>query len=153
MKNYVCTGKGFLKSSGFDVNKQEYVIEYTDKVRDAQQFNTKAALKFLVNHEIMGFIWKPYEQEAIRNMYIVKKKNTYGFGSDEEKNMVEEWQVEKAFMCHESDIAFLTSKSMTSQDIMTFDEAKAEALRLNMEMMADFNEKIKILIDATEPER
>jgi hypothetical protein len=151
MKNYICTSEGFLKSSGYSQEKQEFVIEYTDKIREAQAFNTKAATKFMENHGIKGFIWKPYAQEAIRDMYVVRKRRAYGFDEDK-KNDVEEWQVEKAFMEHESDINFLTSKSSRAenQDMMTFDEAKAKALELNMEMMNDLNDKVNKLTHSTD---
>ena len=44
MKNYICTSEGFLKSAGFSQDKQSFVIEYTDKIRDAQVFNTTGTL-------------------------------------------------------------------------------------------------------------
>lgn len=150
MNNYICTGKGFVKDAGFSQEAQEFVIEYCDKVRNAKTFNTKAALKFMENHEIEGFVWKPYEQEAIRNMYVVRKTNHYGFGEDREHEMVEAWIPEKAMMESESDIAFLTLKKLKAVDMMTFEEARAEALRLNMEMMTELNDKIKNLSHATE---
>lgn len=151
MKNYICTSEGFIKSSGYSQEKQDFVIEYTDKVRNAQPFNTKAATKFMENHGIKGFIWKPYEQEAIRDMYVVRKIRMAW--KEEKDEVVEEWKIEKAFMAHESDINFLTSKSLQAQNMMTFDEAKAEALRLNMEMMRELNDKIKELAHAQEPQK
>jgi len=152
MKNYICTSEGFLKSAGFNQDKQGFVIEYTDKIRDAQVFNTKAATKFIENHGIKGFVWKPYEQEPVRNMYVVRKNRIYGFNEDE-KNNVEEWIFEKAIMVHESDIAYLTSKSNRgiNQDVMTFEEAKTKTIELNLELLRDINEKIKELTDQKEP--
>jgi hypothetical protein len=154
MKNYICTGKGFVKGTNFNPETLKTEVLYTDKIREAQAFNTKAATKFMENHSIKGFIWKPYAQEAIRDMYVVRKRRTYGFNGDE-KNDVEEWQVDKAFMAHESDINFLTSKSSRAenQEMMTFDEAKARALELNMELMHDLNDKVKELAHATDPSK
>lgn len=152
MKNYICTSKGFLKSAGYSQEKQNFVIEYTDKIREAQVFNTKAATKFMENHSIKGFIWKPYAHEAIRDMYVVNRRRTYGFDEDK-KNDVEEWLVEKAFMAHKSDIAFLTSKSMAEEEIMTFDEAKTKALELNMELINNLKNKLNELALIQEPQK
>jgi len=151
MNNYICTGKGFVKSAGYSQEKQEFVIEYSDNVRNAQPFNTKAALKFMENHEIEGFVWKPYAEEPIRNMYQVKKRYNYDF--EENHDRVQEWMPVKAIMANESDIAFLTSKKLTQENMMTFDEAKAEALRLNMEMMKELNDKVRDLAHAVEPQK
>lgn len=148
MKNFICTEKGFIKFSGFSQEKLEFVIEYTDKLRNAQAFNTKAATKFMKNHDINGFIWKPYKQEPIRDMYVVKKRCDYF--SNEPNNSVMEWIVEKTFMIHESDINFLMSKKLQSQDMMTFEEAKVKATKLNWEMMKKLNDKIKDLALSTE---
>jgi hypothetical protein len=152
MKNYICTGKGFVKGTERNPDSFETTVIYTDKVREAQPFNTKAALKFLENRGIEGFIWKPYAQEVIRDMYVVNKRRSYEFGCDEdsENEMVEEWIVVKAFMAHESDINFLTSKSLQAQNMMTFDEAKTEALKLNMEMIRELNDKVNELAHKTE---
>ena len=153
MKNYICTSEGFLKSAGFSQDKQGFVIEYTDKIRDAQVFNTKAATKFIENHGIKGFVWKPYEQEPVRNMYVVRKRREFGGYDEDKENSVEEWIVEKAVMVHESDIAYLTSKSNQgiNQDVMTFKEAKAKAIELNLELLRDINEKVRDLAHQKEP--
>ena len=151
MKNFICTSEGFVKSAGFSEAKQDFVIVYTEKVRDAQKFNTQAASKFMERHNIKGFVWKPYEQEAIRNMYEVKKLRMAW--KEEKDKVIEEWQPVKAFMASESDINFLTSKKLNSEDMMTFDEAKAEALRLNLEMMDELKHKISELADARDPSK
>ena len=52
MKNFICTSEGFVKSAGFSEAKQDFVIAYTEKVRDAQKFNTQAASKFMERHNI-----------------------------------------------------------------------------------------------------
>ena len=149
MKNYICTSEGFVKSAGYNQEHQRHEIIYTDKVREAQGFNTSTAVKFMERHEIKGFIWKPYAQEAVRDMYGVRKRTKYGY--DEDDTGVEEWMVVPLKMVHDSDVSFLTSKKIKADDAMTFDEAKAEALRLNQEMFEQLNEKLKILINSTEP--
>jgi len=154
MKNYICTGKGFVKSSGFDVEKQVDFIEYTDKVRYAQPFKTKAALKWLEFKNIEGFVWKPYEQEAIHDMYSVVQRREFGFGVDEDDdNKVMEWFPEKAMMEHESDNNFLLAKTLKRDKLMTFDEAKAKALELNTAMLNELTRKLSNLNESIEPEK
>ena len=143
MKNFICTAEGFVKSAGFSQDKQDYVIAYTTKVREAQSFNTKAATKFMENHGIRGFVWKPYEEQAIREMYYVKRRYSYGF--DEDESEIQEWMPVRAVMASDSDISFLTSKKLVEDEVMTYEEAKAEALRLNMGMLNELNGKIKNL--------
>jgi len=150
MKNYICTGKGFVKGLERIVpDSYETEVVYTDKVREAQAFNTKAANKFMENHGIEGFVWKPYNEEAIHNMYEVKKIRMAW--KEEKDEVIEEWQIQKAFMASESDINFLNSKKLNSDDMMTFDEAKAKALELNMAMMDELKEKIVEITNAKEP--
>jgi len=148
MKNYICTAKGFVQGKRFDPDAMKTEILYTDKVRHAQAFKTGGAVKFMENHDIEGFIWKPYEQEAIRNMYQVKKIRMAW--KEEKDEVIEEWQPVKAIMMNESDIGFLAYKSADLKGLMTFDEAKAEALRLNLEMISELNEKINELMTKTE---
>jgi len=151
MKNYICTAKGFVQGKRFDPDSLKTEVLYTDKVRYAQAFKTAGATKFMENHDIEGFIWKPYEQEAILDMYEVKKIRMAW--KEKKDEVIEEWQPVKAFMASESDINFLTSKKLNSEGMMTFDEAKAEALRLNLEMMDELKHKISELADARDPSK
>lgn len=140
-KNYIATAKGFVKSIRFNGKLLETEIIYVNKIRFAKVFSTKTANIVMNKHNIEGFIYKPYEQEVVRDMFVVKKRRTYGFDNDKENN-VEEWMVEKAFMCKESDIAFLTSKSIAAQDVMIFEKAKTQAIELNLEMLDELNSKL-----------
>jgi hypothetical protein len=101
------------------------------------------------NHDIKGFIWKPYEENAIRDMFYVKKRYEYGFKED--KSSVQEWMPVRAIMANDSDVSFLTSKRLVEDEVMTYEEAKAEALRLNMEMSSELTDKIKNLSIAESP--
>jgi len=150
MKNYICTAEGFIKSMEYSQESQGMVIEYTDKLRYAQTFNTKGALNFMERHNIKGFVYKPYEEEPIRNMYVVKKAYRYGFEREKKDNNVEEWIVQKAIMANESDVKFLMSKKLVQEDMMTFEEAKAKALELNTQLMSDLINKIDVLKDIDE---
>lgn len=150
MKNYICTGKGFVKSAGFIEDKQEFVIEYTDKLRYAQKFNTKGATKFMENHEILGFVYKPHEEEAIRSLYLVEKNCHHNGRYFQEENPIEEWVVRKAVMANESDVKFLLSGKLVQENLMSFEEAKTKALELNLEAIVKFQEKIKEITESNE---
>jgi len=158
-KNFVCTGKGFIKSAShkFDSELMEHVFEitYTDKVREAKTFKINGGIAFMEKYGIVGFVWKPYKEDPLRNMYVVRKS---GGGSrwgknDEEENTVEEWVVEKAFMANESDVKFLTSKNQMNQNVMEFEDAKVKALRLNIELVDKLNYKIRGISKLTKPEK
>ena len=148
MKNYICTAKGFVQGVRFDTDSLKHEILYTDKIRYAQQFKSGAATTFMKRHEIEGFVWKPYKEEPIRNMYVVKRYKHYGVENHE--GDVEEWKVEKAIMANESDVKFLRSQKLEKQDMMTFEAAKAKAVELNTTMLIELNEKIKELTNKTE---
>lgn len=146
-KNYICTGLGFVKGKHHDKSNNETVIEYTDKVREAFGFKTEAAMKWIEKYDIKGFIWKPYAQEPVREKYEVRKTHTYGFMCDteeEEKNIVEYWKPSRMTMLHDSDVSFLFNKGkLDSEKGMSYEEARAESIRLNTEIV----DKMKIRID------
>jgi len=148
MKNFICTAKGFVMGKRFDPDTLETEVLYTEKVRDAQGFKTSGAVKFMASHDIKGFVWKPYEQDAVRNMYEVRKIRKSWCEGEGEK--IEEWQPVRAIMRSHSDIAFLTHKEADLEGLMTFEEAKAEALRRNIEMVSELNAKINELTTKTE---
>jgi len=155
MKNYICTAEGFVKGLETSRNPlQTFVAEvtYTTKLRDARKFNSKAARSFMEKYDIKGFIWKPHEQDPVRDMYIVKRVKKYGFEYDDDKkeDEIEEWQPVRMFMAHDSDVSFLTSKRLQADEGMTFEEAKAEALKRNTEMLGELMEKMNKLKIKTE---
>lgn len=162
MKNYICTSEGFVMdvthSATLNYSENTYhepVVVYTTKLRDAKKFNTKAARSFMEKHDIKGFIWKPYEEDPVRDKYIVKRIKKYGFeyGEEEKHDEIEEWQPVRMFMAHDSDISFLTSKRLQADEGMSFEEAKAEALRRNTEMLGELMGKMNELKIKTENER
>lgn len=140
-KNYICTAKGFVVEMRHDENGSELVT--TTRVREATVFSTKTAKAFLERNNIEGFVWKPFEQEAVRDMYEVKKVSKYDFQyDDEERDAIEEWQPVKLKMTSDTDIGYLMSGKLKSEEAMTFEEAKAEAMKRNTEMLAELMEKI-----------
>lgn len=145
-KNYLVTSKGFVKGIIPDSKNYKMEVLYTDKVREAQPFSTKVAEIFMKNHDIEGFVWKPFAQEAIRDMYEVKKIHRYDFMQSEDvKDTIDEWQPVKLMMTSDTDVGFLMSGKLNSEEAMTFEEAKAEALKRNTEMLNELMEKINKL--------
>jgi hypothetical protein len=148
-KNYICTAKGFVVEMRHDENGSELIT--TTRIREASAFSTKSAKAFLERNEIEGFVWKPFEQEAIRNMYTVKKITKYDFQYEDEKcDAVDEWQPVKLKMTSDTDIGFLMSGKLEAEEAMTFEEAKDEALKRNTEMLAELMEKMDKLKTKTE---
>jgi len=152
-KNYICTAEGFVKDvSVSGKGTQLYVTEvhYTDKLREAMPFGTKTAETFMERHNIKGFIWKPFAEEPVRNSYTVRKRSNCFFEDD--KDAIG-WIPEKLTMTSDSDIGFLMSSKLKSEEAMTFEEAKAEALRLNTEILSELMGKIDNLKTKTENDR
>jgi len=154
-KNYICTAKGFVKGKRFDETLMETVIDYTDKVRDAQAFRSNSGTEFMKRHNIEGFIWKPFAEDAIRDMYEVKKIHHYDFeyADDDVRDTIQEWQPVKVKMSSDSDIGYLMSGKLKSAEVMTFEDAKAEALKRNIEMLSELNEKVSKLNKLVENDR
>jgi hypothetical protein len=141
MNNYIVTNFGFIKNILFNKESLTTEIEYTDKLRYAKPFNSKTAKELMVKHDIIGFMYNPYAEEPVRNMYEVKRKYNNSF---EEKNGIQEWVVVRAIMINESDANFLQSRKLKSRDLMTFEQATAKAIELNTVMLEELNEIIKI---------
>jgi len=141
-KNYIATARGFVVEMRHDENGGELIT--TTRLREATTFSTKTAKAFMERNDIEGFVWKPFEEEAIRDMYTVKKSSKYDFEYREEEkhDTIEEWQPVKLMMTSDTDASFLLRGKRIRDDVMTFEEAKAEALKRNAEMLAELMEKI-----------
>jgi hypothetical protein len=94
------------------------------------------------NHDINGFLYNPYAEEPVRNMYEVKKQEYYSF--EENKDCIQEWKPVKAVMVNENDAEFLHTRKLKSQNLLTLEQAQAKAIELNIAMMRELNEKIKV---------
>jgi len=137
-KNYIVTAKGFVVKMEHDREGSRLIT--TTKLREATTFSAKTGKAFLERNDVEGFVWKPYEQEAVRDKYVVKQNKPYGFEDDEE--LIHVWQPVRMFMASDSDVSFLQSNKLQAEEGMTFEEAKAEAIRLNTEMLGELMEKI-----------
>jgi len=151
-KNYICTAKGFFKSKNFNTETLVTTLEFTDKVREAQPFNTSTAVKFMENHEIEGFIWKPYEQEPVRDSYTVRREgNGYGCDFHTKDSTINEWKPVRLHMVHDSDASFLTTHKIKADEALTYEEAKAKAVQLNLDMIRELNDKVLSQAKSEEP--
>lgn len=143
MNSFIVTSKGFVKDSKFNKEKLEVEVFYTDKLRFAQGFNSSTAKSFMEKHKIEGFVYKPWEDEPLRDLYKVVKRNGYSF--DEERNgEVLEYVVSKVWDS-ESDASFLRNKKKIDRtELYSLDEANTKAIELNTKMLEELKKKIKV---------
>lgn len=153
--NFIVTSKGFFKEVIVEIDKTNNVkkhnIIYVDKLRNAKAFKTETAKKVIANYEIDGFIYNPYAEEAVTNMYRVVKRSDYSI-MENRSNLLQEFYVEKVKMCSETDVKFLERRKLEKEELLTFEEAKKKAILLNEELLAKLLEKIQIQLELT-PER
>jgi hypothetical protein len=71
---YITTSFGFIKDIVLDKTTYTHVIEYTDKLRYARAFNAKGAKSLIAKHDIVGFIYNPYAQEAVRGYNVLRDR-------------------------------------------------------------------------------
>lgn len=65
MNNFIISGKGFFKSSNFDIIKKETVIEWTNMLIEAKRFTSKTAQNIIIKNNLDAFIWNPYKIRKI----------------------------------------------------------------------------------------
>ncbi len=132
MNNYITTAKGFIKSIIFNKETLKYNIEYTTKIREAQRYKTTTALAILKNHKIEGFIYNPWKEEPIRDMYEVVIKKDYSFRSNKEP---EYYIYQKAKMCNETDAKYLEKQHLVINKLYTLEQAQEKVNELNKEIL------------------
>jgi len=148
MNIFIGTSFGFIKGVIFD-RECGNIIEYTPHLRYAATFKAGGARAFMSKYDIVGFLYNPYAQEPVRDMYEVKKD---GFSwDDESKDSIKEWKVRKAIMINESDVNWLNSKKLEGRDLMSFEEAQQKAIDLNLAMLNEVQLKLnKLMTDKSE---
>lgn len=139
---FAVTSNGFLKdviTTVVDKNvSKEYI--WTDKIREAKIFTSRAkVLNFLESNNLQGFVYNPYEQEPIRDKYMVIKRNNNHY---EDTHKIHEWIVVKAVMLHRSDARYLNGMDNMS-NFYDLEEAQRIANERNNEMLLELTEKIK----------
>ena len=148
---FITTSKGFVKGAIFNKETKETTVEYVDRLRYAQAFSAKPAVAFLKKHNIEGFLYNPFEQEPVRDMYKVVKRSEYSI-MNERDNLTQEYYVQKAIMENDTDISFLLSGKRKAVDLMTFEEARDKAIELNSKMILELTNKLKLQVNL-EPDK
>lgn len=117
---FVCTAKGFYKEKLFNPETYETTYVFTDKIREARSFtHLKSAKKFLNKLNEPGFIWKPMEQEPLKDLYEVVKADSVFFTDSKPY-----YAVKSAKMINTSDVAFLSgNKKYNPERHFSYEEA------------------------------
>jgi len=133
MNNFVVTAMGFVSSVSYEkvVNGPPKIeILYTNKLRESKPFSTKKhAEHFMQKYNLSGFVYNPWKEEPIRDMYTVKHSKK-GFQWDD-KSSIEHYYHEKVIMLSETDVNFLTTRKSASANLLTESEALNRAIELN----------------------
>lgn len=139
MNNYICTNFGFVKAILYDIETRTSKIEYTDRLRYANAYNSKTAKNIMEKHDIIGFIYNPYAENHIgRDMYEVRRDNP----SWENPDKLGEWRAVKAWSTNDSDAEFLRTRKLKADDYLTLEQAQAKAIELNRKMLHDLYNKL-----------
>lgn len=143
MNNYIITGFGFIRELYTEYNSEsnelELIVEYTNKIRYAKVYKTKRAKQLLEKHDIVGFVYNPYEEEPIRDMYSVKKRKCY---INDDENLVDEFYIKREVMINETDVKFLQNKKFEVDGLLTHEEAVQKVYELNQKMLTELTSKI-----------
>jgi len=147
MNNFIVSGKGFLKSSSFNIESKLIELEWTQVLRDAQKFKTKAAVILIEKNGLEAFVWNPYKEEPVRGKWeIVQRREHYSFIHDENHKALE-WRPERVVMEKKTDVNFLTSKGVERN---VYYDSYAEALEIcqlkNLEIIKELQEKMEKMI-------
>lgn len=130
---YVVSGKGFVKSHPFNTETRQIDIFYTDSIREALPFTGKGARAFITKHKLEAFVWSPWAEDAITDMWEVRYDRDYDFSLEARPS---KWKAVRASMRSESDVKFLScNKQLVTTTLYTEDEAKEVAIKKNAEMV------------------
>ena len=143
MNRFIVTGQGFLKKSFF--NKETRKIEYifTKHVRDALEVNNGTTLLENIKKEFgPAFIYRPWAEEPLRDVYQVILERDEHYYSNKPKINYKIYVVEQVKMVHETDVDFLQNRKLKRDKYFTFDEATVECIRMNSEMLNELIAKI-----------
>jgi len=138
---YIIGENGFFagkikKGSGKDT---KMVPQWTTKVSEAQSLSSKVAKKLLINGDIIGVIWKPYEEKHTAKKYkVVLITNDYNYNDD----FLPHYSVEQYYSAPDSDLKYLLNKGK-KEDIELY--TKKEAEQLVIKKNEELIEKLKEL--------
>lgn len=145
-RNYICTSFGFIK----EINKLPYdpfyqknfEIEYTDKLLNAKRFNSKNAKRVMELYNIVGFIYKPYEEFFIDNekQYTISKINSIDEYISDINVSVPFYRPVKDQKI--SDASYLNNNRFKMNTLYSYEEAKQKSVELNKKTVELLNEKV-----------
>lgn len=143
MNNFVVSGKGFLKSSEFNVDSKKVEIEWTQILREAQRFNSKTAASIIAKNGLEAFVWNPYKEEPIRGKWeVTQRRDHYNFIHDEHHKSLE-WRPGRVVMEKKTDVNFLTSKGVEKKNYYdSYEEALVVCQERNQEIIDELKSKM-----------
>ncbi len=147
MSKYICTSKGFVKDAVIktemlrsDVPKHlKFDILYTNKIREAKLFTTKQAGCFLEKYKIDGFIYSPYEEEPVKDMFDIKYVQDIWRSYAAPLRNAGKYVAIRVKMTSESDAKFLYNRGNITSTLFTETEAKELAIKKNQELINFIN--------------
>ena len=126
--SFVVSGKGFFKGSIFDPITRTTTSHWTNKLREAKQFTSSSAEKFVKNATEPMFVFRPWEEE----MQSEKKYRVVERQYD--CNKPKRFEVEP-FYIPKNDLEFLKSKGKLPENVYSFEEATEIAKSKNQEII------------------
>jgi len=146
MNNFIVSGKGFLKSTDFNVDTKQVDVVWTDLLRDAQKFNTKTAVAIIEKNKLEAFVWNPYKEEPIRGKWeVVQRQKHYDFFNDEDHKALE-WKAVRVTMEKKTDVNFLLTKGVEKKGYYNSEEEAIEiAQERNQAIIAELECKMQKL--------
>lgn len=144
MNNFIISGNGFLKSISFDKENKEYVIEWTQQLRDADKYKTsKTANQIIEKFNLNAFVWNPYKEEPIRGKWEIVQRRGYNSFMDDEEHKVLEWKPERVVMKKKTDVNYLITRGVENKTYFDSYEDAVIACRFkNLEILNELQEKI-----------
>lgn len=139
--SFVTTQHGFV--SGIDLTdpRQPQVL-YTPHLRYAKRYTKKQALNTINTYHLSGFVFNPWSEEHVRDMYEVRQRS---IGTDYSNNTVHvsgDYYVRKARMISETDIKYLENDcKLQRSKLYPLETALEQAKALNQEMIDELQAK------------
>lgn len=147
MNNFIVSGKGFLKSTEFNVDTKKVDIVWTNLLREAQRFNTKTAMAIIQKNDFEAFVWNPYKEEPVRGKWeVVQRQKHYDFFNDNNHKALE-WKPIRVTMENKTDVNFLLTKGVEKKDYYNSEEEAIEiAQERNQEIILELQEKMQKMV-------
>ncbi len=147
MNNFIVSGKGFLKSTTFNIDSKQIDIEWTRVLREAQRFNTKTAVNIIAKNGLEAFVWNPFKEEPVKGKWeAIQRKDHHDFFNDEDHKSLE-WRPMRAFLEKRTDVNFLSSNGVEKTKFYdSYEEALAVCQERNKEIIEELQEKMEKML-------